>query len=149
MDFPMKKSTRQAFLKSTLIGSGTIALSSYSRLYGAVGAASGSANGDIRIAVAGINGQGSSHMRHFPKIPGVRLVALCDPDREVLAKRVEEMEKTGSKIKSFRDYRKLLENKEIDAVIIAAPNHWHSLMTIWALQAGKDVYVEKPLSHNI
>ncbi len=82
-------------------------------------------------------------------IPNVEIAALCDIDENVSAKRVAEIEKFGAPTpKTYCDVRKLLENKEIDAISIATPNHWHSLMAIWGCQAGKDVYVEKPCSHN-
>ena len=83
------------------------------------------------------------------KIKGARLVAICDADEAVLNRRKADCDRGGGKVATYRDYRKLLEDPNIDAVVCAPPNHWHSLMTIWALQAGKDVYVEKPLSHNI
>jgi predicted dehydrogenase len=108
------------------------------------------ANGDIRVAVVGINGRGGSHISAFGDMKGVRLVALCDVDRKVLGSKAEAFEKKFSrKVETYGDVRKLLENKDIDAISIATPNHWHSLATIWACQAGKDVYVEKPCSHNL
>jgi predicted dehydrogenase len=107
------------------------------------------ANEDIRVAVVGINGRGGEHIRAFGDMKGVRLVALCDVDRKVLDDRAAAFEKkSGRKVETYVDIRKLLENKDIDAISIATPNHWHSLATIWACQAGKDVYVEKPCSHN-
>lgn len=151
----MKSWSRKDFLKASLLGGGAALLGTSSRLYGqgsAAVVAPGSANGDIRLAIVGVRGQGNGHIKtYYPgKIPGTRVVALCDADGDVLQKRLDETERdAGVKAKAYRDYRKLLEDKDIDAVVIATPNHWHSLMTIWALQAGKDVYVEKPLSHNI
>lgn len=151
----MKSWSRKDFLKASLLGSGAALLGKSSRLYGegsAAIASPGSANGDIRMAIVGIRSQGNGHIKtYYPgSMPGTRIVALCDADGDVLAKRVEETEKAAKlKVKAYRDYRKLLESKDIDAVVIATPNHWHSLMTIWALEAGKDVYVEKPMSHNI
>ena len=142
----MNQWSRKDFLKASL-AAGSVALLARNRVAAAV--ASGSANGDARIAIVGINNQGASHMRTYFNLPGARLVALCDADEAVLNKRVQEAAKENITVKTYRDYRKLLEDPEIDAVVIATPNHWHSLMTIWALQAGKDVYVEKPLSHNI
>jgi len=107
------------------------------------------ANEDIRVAVVGINGRGGSHISAFGDMKGVRLVALCDVDRKVLDSKAAAFEKkSGRKVETYVDIRKLLENKDIDAISIATPNHWHSLATIWACQAGKDVYVEKPCSHN-
>jgi predicted dehydrogenase len=82
-------------------------------------------------------------------IPGVRIVAICDIDDEVLSQRAGELASANIQVSRFTDVRKLLESKDIDAVTIATPNHWHSLMAVWACQAGKDVYVEKPVSHNV
>jgi predicted dehydrogenase len=108
----------------------------------------GSPNDTIRIAVVGINGQGNAHIRQYSRMTNVEIAALCDVDQSVLDKRCQEIEKAGAKKpQTFVDFRKLLEDKSIDAVSIATPNHWHSLMGIWACQAGKDVYLEKPCSH--
>ncbi|MCK4966301.1 Gfo/Idh/MocA family oxidoreductase [bacterium] len=104
----------------------------------------------INIAVAGIRSRGRSHYRRLAKIPNVNIVALCDVDENLFPERVAELEKlTGKKPKTYVDYRKLLEDKDIDAVALATPDHWHALHMIWACQAGKDVYMEKPISHNI
>jgi predicted dehydrogenase len=107
------------------------------------------ANGDIRVAVVGFNGRGGNHISAYQKMPGVRLVALCDVDQKVLDKGAASLKKNGIEVQTYRDIRKLLENKDIDAISIATPNHWHALATIWSVQAGKDVYCEKPLSHNV
>ncbi len=119
------------------------------------------ANDKIRVACVGIYGRGTEHIRSFSRMDGVDLVALCDVDEQVLAKRAKDLEKAQSDqaqakglpapkpIKTYTDMRKLFEDKEIDAVSFATPNHWHALGAIWACQAGKDVYVEKPCSHNV
>ncbi len=109
------------------------------------------ANEEIRVAVAGINSRGNGHIGSFQRIQGVSVVALCDPDEKILNNRIKEFEtkNPGSEIKGYADIRHILDRKDIDAVVIATPNHWHSLMTIWACQAGKDVYVEKPVSHSV
>ena len=107
------------------------------------------ANGGVRVAVVGINSQGSNHINWFRAIPGVRVVAICDADKRVLEREQKKFADRGEKVDTYMDYRKLLEDKGIDAVITATPNHWHALVTVWACQAGKDVYVEKPVSHNI
>ena len=104
----------------------------------------------VRVAVLGVNGRGGSHIEGFSNLPDVEVACLCDPDLKVLAKRATEFEeKYGRKVIQQQDLRKVFEDKSIDAVSIATPNHWHALATIWACQAGKDVYVEKPGSHNI
>jgi len=107
------------------------------------------ANDDIRVAVVGIRSQGSNHINWFRAIPGVRVVAICDADKSFLEREQKKFADRGEKVDTYVDYRKLLEDKSIDAVITATPNHWHALVTVWACQAGKDVYVEKPVCHNI
>ncbi len=102
----------------------------------------------VRLAVVGLKGRGMDHTRGFSSIPNVEIAALCDIDDAQFDKHVNLLGKAGkSKPKIFKDIRKLLEDKNIDAISIATPNQWHSLMAIWALQAGKDVFVEKPMSH--
>ncbi|MBI5692211.1 MAG: Gfo/Idh/MocA family oxidoreductase [Verrucomicrobia bacterium] len=145
----MTNRTRRDFLQTSILGAAA-AVASCHRSYGQVGAVRGSANGDIRVAVVGLRTKGLEHMLEYAgRLKGARLVALCDCDREILAARQAECGKLGVTPAVFRDYRKLLESRDVDAVVLAPPNHHHSLMTIWALKAGKDVYVEKPLSHNI
>jgi predicted dehydrogenase len=108
----------------------------------------GSPNDTIRIAVVGFNAQGGGHINQYAKMPNVEIAALCDVDDSVMAKGSATVEKlTGKKPTPYQDIRKLLEDKSIDAVSIATPNQWHSLMGIWACQAGKHVYLEKPCSH--
>ena len=135
--------TRRSFLKRSLAAVAAASLSAPGRVR-AIGA-----NDTIRAAVVGFNGRGRDHIEGLRKIPGVKIVALCDIDDKVLAHGVAEFAKRGEKVVGYKDVRKLLENKEIDVITIATPNHWHSLLTIWACQAGKDVYVEKPVSHCI
>jgi predicted dehydrogenase len=107
------------------------------------------ANDRVRVAVIGLRGRGLNHIQSIHGTPNVELAAICDIDESVIAERLGSVEKLGMpKPQTYGDVRKLLEDKSIDAVTIAAPNHWHSLMAIWACQAGKDVYVEKPCSHN-
>jgi predicted dehydrogenase len=109
------------------------------------------ANDAVRVAVVGLGnpGKGLHHVEMFKAVPGVRLVALCDVDEGVLDKAVADLAAENVQVARYVDVRKLLESKEVDAISIATPNHWHSLMAIWACQAGKDVYVEKPVSHNV
>ena len=109
-----------------------------------------SANDTIRVACVGVRSQGQSHIRAYAKMPNVQIAALCDVDESVLSARQTDVEKMGKpRPAGYTDFRKLLEDKSIDAVSIATPNHHHTLQTIWACQAGKDVYVEKPCSHDM
>jgi predicted dehydrogenase len=102
------------------------------------------------MAVIGIRSRGSAHTSTLAKLPNVNVAAICDIDERLLPKAVADVEKiTGKRPKTETDIRRILENKEIDAISIATPNHWHALATIWACQAGKHVYVEKPVSYNI
>ena len=111
------------------------------------------ANDRMRIAVLGVNGRGMSHVEEIMGLSeksNVEVAVLCDPDMEVLNNRASSFEKKyGKKVVIEQDFRRTYEDKSIDAVTIATPNHWHALQTIWACQAGKDVYVEKPATHNI
>jgi len=137
--------SRREFLKITSAGVASTALSvTASRYAGIMGA-----NDRVRVAICGVRGRGNDHIHGFSRVPGTEIAALCDVDESVLNRRLGDIEKMGlAKPKSYIDVRKLLEDKDIDAISIATPNHWHSLMAIWACQAGKDVYVEKPCSHN-
>ncbi len=107
------------------------------------------ANDTLVIGAIGINGMGWSDTKALLNIPGVKLAAICDVDQNVLEKREAEMKAQGVRVKTFTDYRKLLEEKEIDAVVIGSPDHWHALMMIHACQAGKHVYVEKPIGNSV
>jgi predicted dehydrogenase len=128
---------RRAFLAGSL---GTLA----------AGTLRAGANERLRVAVVGVKGQGGFHTRLWAGMEDVEIAALCDIDENVLGAVAGQVEKkTGRKPRLEKDIRKLLEDKAIDAVSIATPNHWHALGAIWAVQAGKDVYVEKPVSHNV
>ncbi|MBL9152994.1 MAG: Gfo/Idh/MocA family oxidoreductase [Verrucomicrobiales bacterium] len=108
------------------------------------------ANEDVRVGVVGINGRGGSHIDAFSKMKGVRLAALCDVDPRVLDGKITNLsKKTDYKTTGFSDMRKMLDSNEVDVLSTATPNHWHTLAGVWALQAGKDAYVEKPISHNV
>jgi predicted dehydrogenase len=125
--------------KAVTVGAATLALGG--RVLGA--------NERVRLAICGLRGRGKDHLNGFTHVPGTEIAAFCDVDESVLNQRLGDMQKMGlPKPKTYGDIRKLLEDKDIDAISIATPNHWHSLMAIWACQAGKDVYVEKPCSHN-
>ena len=134
--------TRRNFLKNTVVATAAASLPS-------VWVRAAGANDTIRVGVIGFGSRGMAHINGLRAIPGVQIVALCDVDAKILAKGVAEFEKRGQKVTGYKDPRKLLEDKEIDAVTTATPNHWHSLLTVWACQAGKDIYVEKPAAHCI
>ncbi len=139
---------RREFLKTgTKTGAGLAALAGISfvthseRIFGS--------NDRVQVGIIGLHGQGFSHLEEYSKIPTAQIAAVCDVDENVMNQRLAEMEKMGlPRPKTYTDIRKLLEDKSIDAISIATPNHWHSLMAIWGCQAGKDVYCEKPCSHN-
>jgi predicted dehydrogenase len=154
------RTSRRQFLKASAaltasVGAARFTALSYANILGA--------NSDIRIGVIGFNGRGNAHIDAWRKMAGVRLVALCDADESVLNKgyaRVMAAAPTSqpdaatgvatkARVEKYSDARKLLDNKDIDAVSTATPNHWHSLITVWGCQAGKDVYVEKPVSHDV
>ena len=127
--------TRRSFVKGlATTGAGILAAPS---LHAA------GANEQVRVAVIGMGGRGNGHFGSFKAVPGVKIVAVCDAD----------VNKTGKYAKqgitSVQDYRKILDMKDVDAISIAAPNHWHAAMTVFGCQAGKHVYVEKPVSHSL
>ena len=130
---------RRNFLKNSAMAAAVAGLSAQSF------AQSTGANGDLRVAVVGFRSRGMEHIKELKKLKGVRIVALCDVDSKILAKGLKEVPEA----KGYADIRKMLEDKDIDAVSIATPNHQHSIQGIWTLQAGKHLYVEKPVSHNI
>jgi predicted dehydrogenase len=161
----MKNLTRRTFLKTTAVSAAAfyIPLRSWAQ--------TGSASDEIRVGVVGFHGRGGDHIKGYVGAKGVRITALCDVDKKVLEGGVkmfsdakeaavdEQDALTGRKQRSvhydsgpvtgFTDLRKMIESKDVDVISIATPNHWHSLAAIWAVQAGKDVYVEKPVSHNV
>ncbi len=105
--------------------------------------------GPIRVGLIGVNGMGWSDLNAILKVPNVECVALCDVDENILDKRIAELKAKKIKVKRYIDYKDLLANKKIDAVIIGTPDHWHCLQMIDAVAAGKHVYVEKPLGNSI
>jgi len=108
------------------------------------------ANDRVRVAVAGINGRGQAHMRAYGEMSDVEVAYLVDPDSRLFASRRKAVEQlAGNTPRCVQDLRRVLDDKTLDAVSIVTPDHWHALLAIWACQAGKDVHVEKPCSHNI
>jgi predicted dehydrogenase len=104
----------------------------------------------VRIAVIGLRSRGLDHLKLLAAEPDAEVVAICDVDDAMIGRATEKFPSAGGKApRAEKDFRRLLDDKSIDAVTIAAPDHWHALMTVMACQAGKDVYVEKPVSHNV
>ncbi len=146
----MKPSNRRQFLRHSLAAASVTALvsgtSAAPRVLGA--------NDKLRVAIAGLNGRGQSHLAGYLGLPNVEIAYLIDPDQRVLERALKSLEeKTRDRgpfvTKGVPDVRKALEDPTLDAISVATPNHWHSLITIWAAQAGKHVYVEKPMSHDV
>ena len=105
-----------------------------------------SANEVVNVAVIGCGGKGGGHIKGFTRLKGARVIAVSDPDRDRMRKGAKRLR---DKVATHQDFRKILDMKDVDAVVIATPNHWHAPMAILASQAGKDVYVEKPVAHGI
>lgn len=136
--------SRRKFIQTAAVGTVVLGLPTIipSRAFGA--------NDRMRVAVIGLNGRGKDHISGFSKLENVEVATLCDVDDVVLQKTASDFEtKYKRKVKLEQDLRKVYDDKDIDAVSIATPNHWHALAAIWACQAGKDVYVEKPACHNL
>jgi predicted dehydrogenase len=136
----MSRITRRTFIKASA-AAGVSTLLPFSRVRGA--------NDDLRLAVIGLNNQGANHVGWFREVPSVRIIALCDVDQTVLDREKKKFDDRNEKVETFTDVRKLLDSKDIDAVVVATPDHWHALIMIWACQAGKDVYCEKPVAYSI
>ncbi|MFA6562485.1 MAG: Gfo/Idh/MocA family oxidoreductase [Verrucomicrobiia bacterium] len=146
----MKTLTRRDFLRTSTVAGLALGMP---RL-----ATAADTSSKIRIAVVGlgginivggVGGRGRQLIKSFLKVPGVKIAALCDVDRTILDDGAKQFKERGESVATHTDFRRVLDDKSIDAVVLATPNHWHALGTIWACQAGKDVYVEKPFSYNI
>ena len=152
----MTRFTRRRFLKSSLAGGLALALRDRSRAAAPFSRPIG-ANDDIRVAVVGlgqlggpgVGARGRQLIDRLRQVPSVRMVALCDVDTQILEREKQRFATWQQRVESHTDMRDVFDDPDIDAVFIATPNHWHALATVWACQAGKDVYVEKPASHSI
>jgi len=138
----MKSMNRRGFLKDAAVAVAAAAAPAIR-----TGAANASPNDAVNVAVVGIRNRGKAHYQNFCKIPNVNVRAICDIDERLFTPAVAEIERlSGRKPMTYVDFRELIADKNIDVVSLATPDHWHALQTIWACQAGKDVYVEKPMS---
>ena len=135
--------TRRTFLGATGLGLGT-------GLARATAFESKSPNDTIVLGMIGVGGKGVGRLREFMEHEDVRIGAVCDVDSSHLQRAVLEVkEKRGYQPEAFADFRYLLDQQDIDAVVVVTPDHWHAIPTVWACQAGKDVFVEKPLSFSV
>jgi predicted dehydrogenase len=152
----MNPLSRRSFLKTTLTaaaaGLGSVGA------FAQAGSNGSSPNETVRIGivglgglnvVGGVGGRGRQLIATLRKLPEARIVALCDVDQAVLDDGLQQFDKRGETVAGYKDIRRMLDDRTVDAVVVALPNHWHALATVWACQAGKDVYVEKPFSYNI
>ena len=142
----MARTTRRQFFQTSALVSGAFYIGGTKASGDVIGA-----NERVRIAVIGLNGRGKAHLAGFGKLKNVEIASVVDPDENVLNRCLSKVQskENGKNCRGHKDIRSVLEDKNIDAISIATPNHWHSLMTIWGAQAGKHVYVEKPMSHDI
>ncbi|MCX6955680.1 MAG: Gfo/Idh/MocA family oxidoreductase [Verrucomicrobia bacterium] len=143
----MKNLTRRSFLLNSAVVAGIAATGAGVRP--STWAAPVGANGSVRLGIIGCGAKALAHIKQLLKRTDVRIVALCDVDPQQLAKAVEEVKGSGLAPFTSTDARAVLARDDVDAVLIVTPNHWHALLTVWACQAGKDVYVEKPMSHTV
>lgn len=144
----MARLSRRSFLRQSglaALGAGVLA----PRFAASALAQPVGANGDLRLGLIGLNGKGAAHLKNVLQMPGVRVSALCDVDPRVLARAAATLPAGGVAPFQTTDARQLLARGDVDAVMIVTSNHWHALLTVWACQAGKDVYVEKPMSRTV
>jgi predicted dehydrogenase len=146
----MRKATRRDFVRGCLAAGLGLGWPRSARPAGP--------NSEVRLAIVGlggidvpgsVGGRGRQLIDAFLRVPGAKITALCDVDRAILDHGAALLKKAGGAVATCIDLRRLLDDKNVDAVVVATPNHWHALAAVWACQAGKDVYVEKPLAHNL
>ncbi|HXQ79871.1 MAG TPA: Gfo/Idh/MocA family oxidoreductase [Opitutaceae bacterium] len=142
----MSPVSRRTFLKTSALAAGAGIASRLTRSVWADPVGAGDA---VRIGVIGLHNKGGDHLKQLQELPGARVVALCDVDPQILSHAIEGLKDRQIAPFATTQARELLARSDVDAVVIATPNHWHALLTLWACQAGKDVYVEKPMSHTV
>ena len=134
----MPEHSRRTFFS---FATAAVAASTTTRLRGA--------DDKVNVAVVGLGGRGQAHMSTYGKLSDARIVAVCDVNQAALEKGQAKVKReTGEEPKAYKDMRQVFDDKTVQAVSMPVPNHWHALATIWACQAGKDVYIEKPACHN-
>lgn len=149
----MESINRRRFIKETAVASAGLAIGAPAYIKGF---ARKKPSDTVNVAVAGVNSRGgyyyggTGHTANFTKIKNSKVVAICDVDENIFPQAIADIEKLGgAKPRTVVDFRELLDDKDIDAISIASPDYWHALQMIWACQAGKDVYQEKPISYSI
>ena len=147
----MARLTRREFLENSMFTAAAVAAGSTAATPVAAAEPSSSPNERLRVAVLGVNGQGGGHLSNYLKRADCEVAAIVDPDEAVGNRKgvLRVHMASGKKPAYYQDLRKAFDDPSINLVSIATPNHWHALAAIWAMQAGKDVYVEKPVSHNV
>src|ERR1043166_2637546 len=152
----MKQFSRRNFLKTSMIAG--LGLAAQRKTFSAAASRTIGANDAVRVAVigmggtetiGGVGGRGHQLIASLLQVPDIRIAALCDVDQTFLRRETQPLKDRGLTIATHSDLRRVFDDNQIDAVVIATPNHWHGLAAVWACQAGKDVYVEKPFSHDI
>jgi predicted dehydrogenase len=146
----MRKLNRRQFLEDSVLAAAAAAAAAIPASPLPARAPEGSANDRITVAIIGCGIRGKQHARELAGLPDCEIAQVCDPDRDRAAELARDLVALKRpEPKAVQDLRTILDDRSVAAVFIAAPNHWHALATIWAMQAGKDVYVEKPVSHNV
>ena len=146
----MSRITRRRFLEESLLATAAASAASFRQPLAAAEKRAVSASDKITVAIIGCGIRGKQHANELARIPDCDIAYVCDPDRDRAAEVAADLvAKNRPRPKSVQDMRVAFDDKLVDAVFVATPNHWHALAAIWAMQAGKDVYVEKPVSHNV
>src|SRR5881227_3235067 len=141
-DFPMQRTTRRTFLASAALSG--LSASVLGRTLKAA------PSERVSLCIVGVRGRGNSLARNFAALPEAQITHICDVNEPLLgpfARQISEIQHAAPK--PVQDLRRVLDDKSVDAIVVATPDHWHALATIWGCQAGKHVYVEKPASHNL
>ncbi|NLY03002.1 MAG: Gfo/Idh/MocA family oxidoreductase [Rhodopirellula sp.] len=145
----MVRQTRRRFLEDTLLAAAAMATTPAAQVWSAEGAST-SANEKLGAAVIGVGGRGVSHLDALVSRPDTEVVCIVDCDERTGQQQADQVsQRQGRRPGVYRDMREAFDDPAVDIVSTATPNHWHALVSIWAMQAGKDVYVEKPVSHNV
>src|SRR5262245_32219303 len=146
----MANITRRQFLEDSILATAAAAAASMPVPVFAAEQRAVGANDKITVGIIGCGIRGKQHAAELAKIADCEIAYVCDPDRDRAAEvAADVVAKNRPQPKTVQDLRVILDDKSVAAVFISAPNHWHALAAIWAMQAGKDVYVEKPVSHNV